>query len=271
MLEVTQGQRTDGGVDGLARAQAGIVGFGEGSPVAVHAVDRQDVIGIAHGFEIDEKRRMAQASQSHRREQRALHAMSGAHAQNHAGRIAGGAVRLLVYRNVADMGSYREAIDAFRAGIDPMPDITAHRRQGRTKTGCGLNVEQEVSDAVRVFGRWGVNDGRNESFAYTEVDGTLELGADLRLRHEQHKLGVALVDNRLSTLHSTYLALGGLGFLLGDGRLSYGHEQIIEGYYTYRIWRGLSAAVDLQHIRNPGYNRDRGPAWVHTVRGHVDF
>jgi high affinity Mn2+ porin len=182
-----------------------------------------------------------------------------------------GAVRLLVYRNVADMGSYREAIDAFRAGLDPVPDITGHRRQGRTKTGVGLDVEQEVSDAIRVFGRWGVNDGRNESFAYTEVDGTLEVGADLRLRHERHKLGLALADNRLSTLHRTYLALGGLGFLLGDGRLTYGHERIVEGYYTYRIWRGISAAIDLQHIRNPGYNRDRGPVLVSAVRGHIDF
>jgi high affinity Mn2+ porin len=182
-----------------------------------------------------------------------------------------GVVRLLAYRNVADMGSYREAIAAYLAGRDASPDITAHRRQGRTKTGYGINFEQEVSDAVRVFGRWGVNDGHTESFAYTEVDGTLELGADLRLRHERHKLGLALVDNRLSSLHRTYLALGGLGFLLGDGRLSYGHERIVETYYNYRVWRGVYLAADLQYIRNPGYNRDRGPVWVPTTRLHIDL
>jgi hypothetical protein len=27
----------------------------------------------------------------------------------------------------------------------------------------------------------------------------------------------------------------------------------------------------VQHIANPGYNRDRGPAWVGSVRAHVDF
>ncbi|HYL06797.1 MAG TPA: carbohydrate porin, partial [Thermoanaerobaculia bacterium] len=185
-----------------------------------------------------------------------------------------GVVRLLAYRNVADMGSYREAIDAFLAGRDPVPDITAHRRQGRTKTGYGVNFEQEVTAAVRVFGRWGINDGHTESFAYTEVDGTLELGADLRLGgegHERHKIGLAVADNRLSSLHRTYLALGGLGFLLGDGRLDYGHERILEGYYTYRIWRGVSVAADLQRIWNPGYNRDRGPVWVPGTRLHVDF
>jgi carbohydrate-selective porin OprB len=182
-----------------------------------------------------------------------------------------GVVRLLAYRNVADMGSYREAIDAFLAGRDPVPDIARHRRQGRTKTGYGLNFEQEASGSVRVFGRWGVNDGHTESFAYTEVDGTLELGADLRLRNERHKLGLALVDNRLSNLHRTYLALGGLGFLLGDGRLGYAHEHIVETYYNYRLWRGVNVAADLQYIRNPGYNRDRGPVWVPATRLHVDF
>jgi high affinity Mn2+ porin len=135
-----------------------------------------------------------------------------------------GVVRLLAYRNVADMGSCREAIDAFRAGRDPQPDITRHRRQGRTKTGYGISFEQEVTGAVRVFGRWGINDGHTESFAYTEVDGTVELGADLRLDNEKHKLSLVLVDNRLSNLHRTYLALGGLGFLLGDVIASDAHQ-----------------------------------------------
>jgi high affinity Mn2+ porin len=187
--------------------------------------------------------------------------------------IAGrqGAIRLLAYRNVADMGSYKEAIDGFLAGHDPTPDIIEYRQQGRTKTGIGLNFEQEVTAAIRVFGRWGWNDGRNESFAYTEVDGTIELGADLRLNQERHKIGIAFVSNRLSSLHRTYLELGGLGFLLGDGALDYGQEQIVESYYTYRIWRGLSISADLQHIQNPGYNRDRGPVWVPSTRLHIDF
>lgn len=182
-----------------------------------------------------------------------------------------GAVRLLVYQNVADMGSYREAIDRYLAGLTPVPDIVATRRQGRTKTGAGLNFEQEVTAAVRVFGRWGWNDGRNESFAYTEVDSTVELGADLRLDHERHKAGIALVSNGISGLHRTYLALGGLGFLLGDGRLTYGREDIVESYYTYRIWRGVYVSADLQHVTNPGYNRDRGPVWVPASRLHIDF
>jgi len=65
--------------------------------------------------------------------------------------------------------------------------------------------------------------------------------------------------------------LGGLGFLLGDGRLSYGPEEIVECFYTAHLWRGLYASADVQHINNPGYNRVRGPVLVPGARLHVDF
>jgi hypothetical protein len=71
--------------------------------------------------------------------------------------------------------------------------------------------------------------------------------------------------------HRVYLADGGLGFLLGDGALTYGQEKIFEGYYTLHMWRGLFASFDAQHINNPGYNKARGPVWVPGLRLHVDF
>ncbi len=185
-----------------------------------------------------------------------------------------GAARLLVYVNHADMGSYREAIDAFLAGVDSVPDIVAHRQQGRVKAGIGLNVEQAITERLRVFGRLGANDGRNESFAYTEVDRSFEVGADLEghlWRRDRDKVGIAFVSNGLSDDHRRYLSLGGRGFLLGDGRLTYGRERILEAYYTLSLWRGVSGAVDLQHITNPGYNRARGPVPVLALRMHVDL
>ena len=187
-----------------------------------------------------------------------------------AGRL--GAIRLLLYDNHANMGSYREAISAFVSGVDAAPDIVAHRRPGRTKRGIGVNLWQEIGD-LRVFGRGGVNDGRVESFAYTEVDQSVQIGADLTgrsWRRDQDRIGVAFVSNGLGHDHREYLALGGRGFLLGDGRLDYGCEQIVEAYYTVHLWRGLSAAFDLQRIANPGYNRDRGPAVVLAGRLHLD-
>jgi carbohydrate-selective porin OprB len=141
------------------------------------------------------------------------------------------------------------------------------------KYGFGLNIEQELTSLWRAFGRLGWNDGTNESFAYTEIDRTALIGTDLRgklWRRPQDKLGAAFVANALSEDHERYLALGGLGFILGDGSLNYGFEKIFETYYTAHVWRGISFAVDYQHVTNPGYNRDRGPVDVISFRIHVE-
>ena len=183
--------------------------------------------------------------------------------------VSGLTLRLLGFLNDAKMGSYDEAIAAFRAGEDAVPDITRHRARGRAKVGAGLNVEAEVGAGVRVFGRLGWNDGQNESFAYTEVDDTVELGADWRKGIVQ--AGVAGVSNGLSGPHREYLRLGGNGFLLGDGALSYGREWIAEAYLRAMAFRGVSPAVDVQLVGNPGYNEARGPVAVFSMRLHVDL
>lgn len=183
-------------------------------------------------------------------------------------------LRLLSYVNHANMGNYRDAIDAYLDGDTPNPEITLTRRQGRAKYGFGVNLYQELGWGARAFSRWGWNDGRNESFVYTEVDRTASLGADLsgvHWRRRFDKAGAAFVVDEISGDHRRYLALGGQGFLLGDGGLSYGFEKIFETYYTFHLWRGVFGAVDLQHITNPGYNRVRGPVFVPSLRLHVDF
>jgi len=185
-----------------------------------------------------------------------------------------GAVRLLAYANHANMGSYREAIEVFNSGRGSVPDIEASRKQGRVKYGFGVNVEQEIAKGITLFGRWGWNEGHHESFAYTEVDGTFELGAAFRgdrWRRSFDRVGAAFVANAISKDHRQYLALGGKGFLLGDGALTYGREKILESYYTAHIWRGVFGSFDLQYITNPGYNRDRGPVIVPAIRMHLKF
>jgi len=185
-----------------------------------------------------------------------------------------GTIRLLAYVNHANMGSYRQAIDQFLSGETPVPDITAHPLGVRSKYGFGLNIEQEVTHLLRLYMRAGWNDGRNESYAYTEVDNTIAVGGDFKgdkWRRKQDKVGAAYIDNGISKDHSEYLHLGGLGFLLGDGNLTYGRERVFEAYYTAHIWRGFFGALDLQHITNPGYNKDRGPVLVPGFRLHVDL
>ena len=182
-------------------------------------------------------------------------------------------VRALVYANRAAMGSYREAIRGYLSGADRTPDITLSRRQGRVKYGFGYNMEQELTDDWRAFARLGWNDGRNESFAYTEIDRTFEFGSDYtgrRWHRSGDKVGAAYVVNGISGDHRRYLALGGLGFILGDGALTYGTERILETYYTAHLWRGISLAFDYQHVTNPGYNQARGPINVFSIRLHAE-
>lgn len=183
-------------------------------------------------------------------------------------------VRLLGYDNHANMGSYSESIDAFRAGHDPVPDVVAHREKGRIKGGAGANAEYTTSSGVRLFARTGWNGGDTESFAYTEVNDTVAGGGDVdgsRWHRPTDRVGVALVTNGLSGPHREYLRLGGSGFLLGDGTLTYGRESIVESYYTAHLWRGIFASGGAQFIVHPGYNRDRGPAFVQMARLHLDF
>jgi high affinity Mn2+ porin len=185
-----------------------------------------------------------------------------------------GIMRLLAYVNHANMGDYREAVHRFVSGVDPVPTIENTRQQGRIKYGFGVNVEQPVTAALRAFARGGWNEPHFESFAYTEANDSAQFGVDYagaRWKRPTDKIGGAFVTNGLSDDHERYLALGGLGFLLGDGGLRPGREQIFEGYYTTHLWRGLFVSADAQHVTNPGYNRDRGPVLVASARLHVDF
>ena len=185
-----------------------------------------------------------------------------------------GTVRLLAFANSANMGIYREAVAQFRAGLVPRPDITNHPWHITRKYGFGVNVEQNLSKNLTAFGRFGWNNGKTESFAYTEVDQTFEsgLGAAGAMWHRRYdRAGVTFVTNAICKDHQLYLADGGLGFLLGDGALNYGRENIVETYYTAHVWRGIYLGPDLQHVNNPGYNRDRGPVLIPGMRAHLEF
>jgi hypothetical protein len=184
-----------------------------------------------------------------------------------------GVVRLLAYTNYANMGIYREQIIQ-AAERDATPDITAHPWQITRKYGFGINLEQSLTQHLAAFGRFGWDNGKTESFAYTEVDQTFAEGVGAKgawWHRKQDRAGIAFVTNAIKKDHQNYLAAGGLGFLLGDGKLNYGRENILESYYTAHVWRGIYLAPGVQHVVNPGYNRDRGPVIVPSFRAHIEF
>ena len=213
----------------------------------------------------------------------AFHRASGQNMEvEHRGSLVGpllsrdrkGVIRVLSFINHAHMGLYRDANAAFVKGAGIRPDITSNAPFSTVKYGVGLNLEQELTPTLRVFSRFGWNEGQHQSFAYTEVDQTFAFGADLSGRQWSRpadKLGVTFISNAIKRDHQAYLRLGGRGFLLGDGTLNYSREDILEGYYNLHAWRGVYYALDGQFIEHPGYNQDRGSVLVEAVRMHVDF
>jgi high affinity Mn2+ porin len=182
--------------------------------------------------------------------------------------------RLLSYINHANMGDYRAAIRQFEDGQTSVPDVTNHPLQTTIKYGFGANAEQFITDWLTGFARFGWNEGRHESFVYTEVNQSINFGAVAKgkiWRRKFDRSGVAFVSNALSGDHRRYLELGGIGFLLGDGNLTYGREKIVEGFYTTHLWRGTFFSFDLQHVNNPGYNQARGPVIIPAVRLHLEL
>jgi high affinity Mn2+ porin len=185
-----------------------------------------------------------------------------------------GVLRVLAYTNYANMGIYRDAVDQFEEGLVSKPEITDHPWHITRKYGFGVNIEQNLTPDVVAFARWGWNNGKTESFAYTEDDETILTGIGVfgnRWHRKKDRAGIAFVSNGIAKDHQHYLADGGEGFLLGDGALTYGRETIMETYYTAHVWRGLYIAPGVQHINNPGYNQDRGPVTVPSFRVHVEF
>ncbi len=192
-----------------------------------------------------------------------------------------GIVRVTGFYNRAHMGDYRASIALAKAN-GTTPDITATETVGNKKYGYVIGYEQPLADGgnTGLFARAGYNDGKTEDFAYTECDRTGSIGAQISGAQLFHRpddvFALALEQNDLSKAHADYLAAGGSGFLLGDGRLHYGSERLLETYYNYQLSKHRAATTifvtgDYQHISNPGYNHDRGPANVVSLRLHLEL
>lgn len=183
-----------------------------------------------------------------------------------------GRLRLLAFRNVADMSSFRGAVDRAPAGV--VPDLVM-ARSASGKRGAGINVEQSLAEGVGAFLRASRNDGERETFAFTEIDQSVSGGVVVdgrRWSRAGDEAGIAMAANGLSSTHREFLRRGGRGFFLGDGALNYATERITEAYYSARLLSRFWATLDFQQIRNPGYNADRaGPVRVWTLRLHTEF
>ena len=181
-------------------------------------------------------------------------------------------VRGLLFRNRVNAGAFGDAT-TLAAANGTAPDVALVRRD-QSKRGFGLSTQVEITENIGAYVRAGWSDGRTEAFMFTEIDrsfgaGTLAKGG--LWGRPDDKAGLAGYANGLSRSHREYLAAGGTGFFLGDGRLNYATERILEGFYSLGVSRHFALSVGYQRIGNPGYNRDRGPADVLSLRLHAEI
>ena len=178
----------------------------------------------------------------------------------------GGILRVLGFLNRERAGTFRDALLPNGA-----TDLAATRRPGTRKYGFGLNLEQEITRDIGAFARYGWSDGKTEAWAFTQIDRSLSAGTVVqgRLWHRPaDNIGVATVRNYLSGDDRRFLAAGGMGFIIGDGRLNYAPESIVEAYYSWHAAKDWTFTFDYQRVANPAYNQDRGPVSVGSLRVH---
>ncbi|MDB5030135.1 carbohydrate porin [Mucilaginibacter sp.] len=183
-----------------------------------------------------------------------------------------GTVRLLGFINNGKMGNYNQAL-----ALSPVaPNVDTTQAYGRHKYGFGISADQYLSKDFGVFAKVSYNDGHTQTWYFTEIDRSISFGAQLSgntlWNRKDDQLGLAFIGNGLSAPHRNYLAAGGYGFLIGDGKLNYAAEMIAELYYKLNAYQNkFFLTPDYQFIINPAYNKDRGPVNVFSIRAHVEF
>ena len=181
-----------------------------------------------------------------------------------------GKVRLLGYLEEANMGSYRAVLDNPSLNVD----ITQTRRY-RLTYGVVLNAEQEITKDLGAFLRLGFRDPSYEVWQYAYVSKSFEIGLSLKgtaWNRPKDTIGLAEMLDGLGHAQRDYFNAGGLGILVGDGKLPhYGLENVVEAYYDLEVVKGVNLTVDYQFAVNPAYNQDRGPINIFAARLRVSF
>ncbi len=188
------------------------------------------------------------------------------------------AVRILFFRAVSQAPTYSTTLAQVKmldsSSVPVYTGAIEWHKYGGVKYGFGINAEQEISNTAGIFFKASWNDGKTATWAFTEIDKSLSAGINIKgntWKRPSDNIGIAALVNGISTRHQAFLNAGLYGFIIGDGKLNYGAEAIVEIYYQAKITKSFFASVDYQFVNNPAYNKDRGPLHVFAIRGHVSF
>lgn len=209
----------------------------------------------------------------------------------HRHQLAGlpGALRLLGYRNHEWIGSFADAVTAYQSNPannaancrnfhydstnNTAPDL-CYVRKTHDKVGIGINLEQAVSADVGLFFRAMYSDGRTEVDSYLSADRSLSVGSLINGQlwgRNKDAAGIGYGISGISPTHVDYLSKGGVDGFIGDGRIHYSPEQVVDVFYKLNLISSAWASFDYQHIAHPAFNADRGPVDVYGLRAHFEF
>jgi len=180
-----------------------------------------------------------------------------------------GALRLIGGFSRTRSQSWAELMGQDDAGSRENP-----RGSYRHKYMLALNMEQEIAPELGVFARLSWNDGRNQQWMYTQMDWAISAGLSLgggRWGRAADTVGLAANIGGLGGPQRRFLEAGGAGFIIGDGRLNYRPERVVELYYDARVAAGTNVAANIQLVNNPGHNADRGPIVFLGLRVRTAF
>lgn len=189
-----------------------------------------------------------------------------------------GSVRFIISNTASKNPSYKDGLNAIATNNNFLLNVISGNAEnnsyGGKKFGLGLNAEQQLTNELGVFSRIGWNDGKYVSWAFTEIDNTISVGLSSKgnkLNRPDDVLGMIFITNGISQGHKDFLRAGGYGFIIGDGKLNYGRESILEAYYNMKLLKFSWLTFDYQFVNNPAYNKDRGPVHAFALRLHIEI
>ncbi len=147
----------------------------------------------------------------------------------------------------------------------PVEDISWWRhwgqaRRNKTGSGFGLSFDQEVSESITGFLRFGMQDERLYEAKYS-----WSIGGQVRgswWKRPQDVLGVAYGQAVLGGRYERFLRRYGI---------DPGDEGHFEAYYRYQLNDHLSISPDIQVINNIAGSNDARTITVFGLRGQIDF
>jgi len=182
-----------------------------------------------------------------------------------------GALRAIVFTQRAYMSRYQDAI-LYSQQNGGTPSIF-NNRKSNNMYGYGLSAEQALNSDTGFFTRWSWNNDQTETNTL-DVARSFSIGATMNgnsWSRSADTYGIAWAVNAISNSEIQYLQMGGQTMFIGDGRINYKPEQVIETYYSALLAKELFLTTDFQKITNPAYNSSRGPVNIISMRLHYEF